>query len=397
MLAYLLMPVVAAAIGWVTKLVAVEMLFRPLEFRGIRPVLGWQGIVPRHGSRMATVAVDLMLSRLISTDELLAKLDPDELLEQLHRPLTEGVDELTREVMVRYHAQLWESLPEPIQQLVIERVQAQAPAVARRMVDDLRERFDRILDLRATAVEAILRDPALTVRLIREVAQPELRFLVRAGLLFGFLLGLVQAAVWALTGAWWVMPAFGALVGYSTDWLTLQMIFRPVRPARYLGFLRWQGMFHRRREEVAVDYSHLIATEVLTARNVLRALLEGPQSDRLFALVRREVERAVDAQQGLARPLVVFAMGADRYRSMKQDAAQLVIARLPEAAREIEGYATERLDVGNLLIRKIRLLGDEEYENLLRPAFKQDEWKLIAVGAALGFLIGELQVVLLLH
>ena len=38
-----------------------------------------------------------------------------------------------------------------------------------------------------------------------------------------------------------------------------------------------------------------------------------------------------------------------------------------------------------------------EYEALLRPAFRQDEWKLIAVGAVIGALIGELQVFLFLH
>jgi hypothetical protein len=42
-------------------------------------------------------------------------------------------------------------------------------------------------------------------------------------------------------------------------------------------------------------------------------------------------------------------------------------------------------------------LTDEEFEGVLRPAFQQDEWKLIAVGAALGFLVGELQVFLMLH
>jgi hypothetical protein len=35
-----------------------------------------------------------------------------------------------------------------------------------------------------------------------------------------------------------------------------------------------------------------------------------------------------------------------------------------------------------------------EFERLLRPAFRQDEWKLIAV---IGGLVGELQVLLLLH
>jgi len=34
---------------------------------------------------------------------------------------------------------------------------------------------------------------------------------------------------------------------------------------------------------------------------------------------------------------------------------------------------------------------------MLRPVFKEDEWILIAVGAALGFLVGELQVFVMLH
>ena len=42
-------------------------------------------------------------------------------------------------------------------------------------------------------------------------------------------------------------------------------------------------------------------------------------------------------------------------------------------------------------------LSIEEFENLLHPAFEQDEWILIAVGAALGFLVGEMQVFVMEH
>ena len=42
-------------------------------------------------------------------------------------------------------------------------------------------------------------------------------------------------------------------------------------------------------------------------------------------------------------------------------------------------------------------MSQDEFEQLLRPAFQQDEWKLIAVGAMLGFFVGELQVQLVEH
>jgi hypothetical protein len=52
---YLTIPLCAGAVGWITNKVAVDMIFQPLEFRGLRlrtwpnqplGLVGWQGIVP---------------------------------------------------------------------------------------------------------------------------------------------------------------------------------------------------------------------------------------------------------------------------------------------------------------------------------------------------------------
>src|SRR3977135_3306504 len=96
------MPLVAAVIGYVTKLVGGEMMFRPLEFRGIRPFLGWQGVIPRFAPRMANVAVDLMLSRLLTTTELFERIDGQELAKQLQEPMRVTIDEMTRELMATH-------------------------------------------------------------------------------------------------------------------------------------------------------------------------------------------------------------------------------------------------------------------------------------------------------
>ena len=42
-------------------------------------------------------------------------------------------------------------------------------------------------------------------------------------------------------------------------------------------------------------------------------------------------------------------------------------------------------------------LTPEEFEGVLRPAFQADERTLIIVGAILGFLVGELQVLMVEH
>jgi len=126
-------------------------------------------------------------------------------------------------------------------------------------------------------------------------------------------------------------------------------------------------------------------------------VLRGPLSDRLFGMVQKQVRRVVDEQAGLAKPLVVFAVGTARYQEMKEVVAQKVMERLPDTMRHIEKYAGDAMDIRNTLVSKMQQLTNDEFEGILRPAFRQDEWKLITVGAALGFLVGELQVHIMLH
>lgn len=392
---YASMPLIAAAIGYLTKRVAVEMMFRPVEFRGIPPFLGWQGVIPRYAPRMAATLTDLMLSRLLTTKDLFERLDPKDLTTQLQEPMRRTIDELTREIMGRHQPLVWESMPEVARKAVIWSVQRQAPKMVERLVEDLKRDPDSVIDLRAVAVDALTRDRALLVRLIRQLGTNEFMFMIRVGAPFGFVLGCLQAGVWALTHNEWIVPVSGGLVGLTSDWAALQMIFRPVQSRRILG-IRFQGIFHRRRVQVIEDYSRLLAEEILTPSNLIDAMLTGPQADKLLALIEREVDGAVSSQVGLAKPLMVLAVGGRQYQEMRESIVASAVVRMRESLDEVGAYAAEALDVGGVITAKMKLMTDEEYEGLLRPAFKQDEWKVILVGGVLGFLVGELQVHLLL-
>ncbi|HEY2062423.1 DUF445 domain-containing protein [Amycolatopsis sp. NBC_01480] len=393
---YLTMPFIAALIGYLTKRVAIEMMFRPLEFVGIKPVFGWQGVIPANARRMATTAVDLLTKNLLDPREVFARLDPEEMLKELETPLLKAVDDVTREVMETYQPRLWELLPTRAQQLLVDQVRAQAPEVVKRLLREVSANIDDVLDVNEMLINAMVRDKTLTCRLIRDVATPEFRFIARSGIWFGFLIGLVQFVAWALTKEPLIMPIFGFVTGFVTDWLALKMIFYPREPRRF-GFFTWQGMFQKRRMQVAADYGALIADEVLTVRNVMEAVLTGSRADRLFALITREVQRTIDAQASIAKPLVALTVGGRQYQEMKKAAAAKAIEYLPETVKYVEGYATDALDIRNTVVTKMRQLTPIEFEGILRPAFKQDEWKLIAVGAIIGGLVGELQVLLLLH
>ena len=394
---YASMPVVASIIGFATKIVAIHMMFEPIEFIGKKPWFGWQGIVPRNAARMAAIAVDTLTRKLLKTEELFGRLDARRVAIEIEKPLIEAIDDITREVAIVYSPGLWQSAPEAVRRKLVERIRSEAPRLIADLMDEIKRDVNRVFDLKHMVVTDLIKNKPLLNRIFRDVGSAEFRFIRNSGLYFGFALGCVQALTWAVTQSPWVMPIFGGLTGWFTDWLALRMVFEPKQPTRYLGVFTWQGLFIARRKEVAGEYGRLIAKEVLTPAAIIASILNGPMSDKLFAMVQRQVQRAIDENAGIARPLVVFAVGSTRYHEMKTLVAKRLIERLPETLTHVEKYAADAMDIQNDLSEKMKQLNAEEFEGLLRPAFKQDEWILITVGAVLGALVGELQVQIMLH
>ena len=379
-----------------TKLVAIRMMFRPIEFVGIKPYLGWQGIVPRRAARMASIAVDTMTRDLISANEVMARLDPKRVAEEIAGPMSQATEEITREVMAEYQPGLWDAMPEPMRRVMIGRVRAESPRMIESVLADIQTDVDAVFDLKEMVITNLVTDKALLNRIFQEAGRKEFRFIARSGIYFGGTIGLLQMTLWVLFHQPLIMPAFGLIVGWFTDWLALKMIFNPKQPIRILG-IEWQGLFLKRRKEVAADYGALIADEIITPRKVIEAILRGPLSDRVFAMVRRQVQASLDRNTGLAKPLVVFSVGSSRYQDMKRSITAKIMQRLPETMTYVEDYARDTMDIRSLLVRKMQDLDELQFEALIRPAFEQDEWILITVGALLGFTMGEVQALVLEH
>ena len=125
--------------------------------------------------------------------------------------------------------------------------------------------------------------------------------------------------------------------------------------------------------------------------------MNGPSSERLFAAIEKEVSAAIDAEAGIAKPLLTLTIGTRRYTELKDSVVQMLVARLPETMAETKDYAANTFDVENLIAEKMNKLTPEQYESILRPVFKDDEMLMVSVGAVLGFFVGELQVFFVEH
>lgn len=275
-LIYLSMPLVAAFVGWSTKIVALEMIYRPLEFRGIGPI-GWQGIVPRRAGKVGSKTIELLTENLLKPEELLDRIDADEVVEALRTPLVESVDEISRDLAEQIRPGLWDSLPEAARNAVKARIQAQAPGIVENMLIEMKTDLGRYVDLQFLAVTTLVRNKDKLVKLMRSVSDDAMAFVRRSGIYFGLGIGLVQMVAWALFKNPWIMPAFGFAVGFISDYIALNMLFRPVEPRKFFGLIGFQGLLHAQRDKITRDYAKILADDLFSPEILLDGVLEGPR------------------------------------------------------------------------------------------------------------------------
>lgn len=395
---YCSIPFVAAAVGWSTNWLAIKLMFYPLEFLGYRPLfLGWQGVIPSKAEKMAKVVVEKGLESLANISEVYNQIDRNRLSAELVKIMDARLESYVDDLMNAENATLWENLPANVRDSIYKSVRKQLPQTVDNMLDDIGDQIDGLFDLEDMVVEKLTTNKELLNRIFQEAGEQEFKFIINSGMYFGFAFGVIQMAVWYFVQEWWILPLFGLIVGYATNEIALRIIFQPLNPIN-IGPFTLQGLFLKRQKAVAQVLCHITTTEVITISNILYAMLTGPKKERTYKLIQKHVRKSIDETNswgmGLGKPVVKSMLGTKGYIDLKMRAADHAILIAKDELLNNDAFNVGQKEIIEELLRtRMESLSSEEFQDVLRPAFQEDEWKLIVVGAILGLAAGFAQLV----
>lgn len=392
-----IIPISAALIGWITNMLAIWMTFYPLEFTGLGKV-GWQGIIPSQAKRMASISVDLMVGELLNIKEIFAKIEAKEITEQTYDFLKPMSKDLMEEVLSEKVPLPWRFLNKDIKQYFYDKAALEIPHAVENSIVDIQENIETLFDVKPMIIEQLEKDKALLNQIFLECGEREFRFLERSGFYFGFCFGLIQMVIWYFAKdypfSWILLPVGGLLIGYLTNWLALKLIFRPLRPIN-LGLFKIQGLFLKRQQEVAATYAKLVATKILTTKNIFNAILNGKEKPLLNKIIQKNTEKTIDDIAGSLRTVLQLIAGVRAYKAIKTAATIAFQKVLPQMISKTFDYTDEAIDMENTLNEKMGNLSPEAFEGFLHPVFEADELKLLLVGGILGMFAGFLQLLVI--
>ena len=384
----LMMPLTYGFVGWFTNWVALKMTFYPIKFWGIPPYLGWQGIIPRKAHKMANRAVDVITGRLIKIEEIFDKVDPAMIEKELKPMLKPVIRDLTKDIVDQIRPGLWPAIPDLVKNQIYAETEKQIPGAIKSIILGIRKNVYQYFDLKGMVLKKLSGDNVvLVVELFQTVGGPEFRFIELSGLYFGLLLGLIQMGIWFLFPIWWTLPIQGVIVGYLTNWIALEMIFRPFYETNYILF-KYQGIFLKRQAAVAEAYSKFVAAKILNSRNILEEIVYGRAADEVFALIKKAVIRSFENTSQLAHPIITVTMGSEKYLEIREEIVKRMSEVAPKSIERIEKYVEEAIDIEETMASRMKALPPEEFESILRSAFQEDELLLILIGAVLGAMVG---------
>ena len=200
-MSWLLLPFVAAAIGWFTNFIAVRMIFRPrtpVGFGGLKI----QGLLPKRRKEFAQNIGATVADHLIRPEDLAVVLDHPDTRRELEDVIAAKIDvffdkKLAQEVPM-LAGFLKGSLVDSIKATLKKEMSGVVESVASSLGDGLGDRLDlkgmverKILDFDFDQLEAI----------VLRVASRELRWIEILGAVLGFIIGFAQLGILKLTGA----------------------------------------------------------------------------------------------------------------------------------------------------------------------------------------------------
>ena len=386
----LMMPFTYGFVGWFTNWLALKMTFYPIKFWGIYPpFLGWQGIIPRKAHKMASKSVDIITGRLLKIEEVFDKIDPVGIEKELKPLIEQMIEESTRDVIDQINPLLWDKMPDGLKAEIFKSARSQVPEAFKNIVSDIRMNILQVFDLKGMVLRKLSGDNVvLVVDMFQSIGKPEFKFIEKSGLYFGLLLGMAQIVACVLYPMGWTLPVQGIIVGYLTNYLALEMIFRPYYEKKYLGVFKYQGLFLKRQDQVSRQYSAFVAKHILNARNILEEILYGKAADAVFNIIRNSAIKSVENTASIAKPFISLTVGDEKYRNMRKTIVTRMMEMAPQSIERLEGYVGVAMDLEDTMYERMRKLTPEEFESVLRSAFQEDELLLILVGAVLGAMVG---------
>ncbi|HEY0273894.1 MAG TPA: DUF445 family protein [Chitinophaga sp.] len=191
------------------------------------------------------------------------------------------------------------------------------------------------------------------------------------------------------------IPLLGAFIGWFTNWATIRLLFRPLRPVN-LGFVQLQGIFPKYQQQWAQQLGHTVATQFFSFDTIRTRLTDPAQIKAIMPVVETHLDTFLREKLPKAMPVLAMFIGDSTVNQIKG----VLIAELdhlfPLLIHQYVHNLERDINIREMVETRISALSAAELETALHARLRKPLQAMLWLGAGIGFVTGLVQLALAL-
>lgn len=188
---------------------------------------------------------------------------------------------------------------------------------------------------------------------------------------------------------WITLPMIGGIIGWTTNWIAVKMIFRPIRRRSILG-LRIQGLVPSRQQALARSIGQVVGRHLVEHQDIVRGLEQLDFEKLLGQLLDKGLQSKLEELRTL--PLIGGFLTEERVEEVRQAIQDSIMKHKQDVLDELERGLEAGLNVPKLVEEKVGAFPVQKLEELILSVSKRELRAITWLGGLLGVILGLGQV-----
>jgi uncharacterized membrane protein YheB (UPF0754 family) len=189
-------------------------------------------------------------------------------------------------------------------------------------------------------------------------------------------------------------PIIGAGIGWLTNRLAIQMLFRPRKPVRVFWW-QMQGLIPRRQGELATRVAEIVETELFNQHLIRNEMSKMDLHPHLQQLATNIVWDRL-APKLRAIPLLGNLVNDKLLYNLNKMALDSLAAETEPLLEKVSTEVEKHIAVRKIVEEKIHAFDLDQLESIVRKLAHREFRSIEILGAVIGLLIGLVQCALLI-
>lgn len=187
------------------------------------------------------------------------------------------------------------------------------------------------------------------------------------------------------------IPFISALIHWVTIWMALKMLFHPKQPKKFLG-LTFHGVFPKKQQQIAENLGRIVGQELLSFNDIEQKITGNNNLESIYPEIEKHIDYFLHNKLKETMPVISMFIGNKTVDQLKEVFMNELKSMLPGLLKNYIHNLKSELDLEKIVVEKVKGFSSDKLEVMLNQILTKEFRFVEVIGAALGFLIGLIQI-----